>query len=90
MLPTTWGREHAVRMSAGCVQIGGGFAHVAETQNAAPTRDAMSEWGQCAITLRQQASRRVGTSDPNPKKPHPPLGSGRRLLAGLRARRACP
>ena len=35
-----------MRMSAGCVQIGGGFAHVAETQKDAPNRDAMSGWGQ--------------------------------------------
>ena len=44
--PPRWGRVHAVRMSAGCVRIGDGFAHVAETQNAAPARDAMSGWWQ--------------------------------------------
>ena len=51
--PPRWGRVHAVRMSAGCVRIGDGFAHVAETQNAAPARDAMSEWGQLCFRGRR-------------------------------------
>ena len=44
-----------LRMSAGCVQIGAGFAHVADAKKAAPTRNAMSEWGQQAI--ESQAAR---------------------------------
>ena len=36
----TRGRVHAVRMSAGCVQIGGGFAHVADAKRCPhPGRD---------------------------------------------------
>lgn len=41
---TGWIGEHAMRMSAGCVQIGGGFAHVADTKKLPPP--GHPEWGQ--------------------------------------------